>query len=114
MRERIVGDLASSPDVRWACLSGGDGLPLITAPEGVATTEAGAAVSASLLEAGANDLGEEIERVTLIGSDGILIVIRVDQNHRLLVAMERTPNHGSVRAAAIDAAARLSPLMPRI
>ncbi len=113
MRGRIIADISAEQSVRWVCIVGPDGLPIEAEPADIETTEIGAALTATLLTAGSVELGDRAERVTLIGSDGILIVIRIDDAHDLAVAMERTPRHGAVRSTAIHAARRLATLMPR-
>jgi predicted regulator of Ras-like GTPase activity (Roadblock/LC7/MglB family) len=111
MRSRIIADLAAEDGVRWVCIVGEDGLPIESAPSEVVTTEAAAALSKSLMAAGDKELADPAERVTIIGSDGILIISRIDSNFDLVLAMDRSPKHGSVRSAMKDAANRLAGFM---
>jgi len=108
MRSRIIADLAEEDGVRWVCIVGEDGLPIESAPPEIVTTEVAAALTKSLVSAGDKELADHADRVTIIGSDGILIINRIDANYELVLAMDRSPQHGSVRSAMKNAAIRLA------
>ncbi|MBT4059912.1 MAG: hypothetical protein HOE69_06370 [Euryarchaeota archaeon] len=115
MKARIVGELAAIDGVDWSALASKEGFILDVAGAPAVFLEATASLIPSIIETATEinsnaKLGQPTT-TTINGSDGTLIITRINDDYSLIIKCEAKSNLGLIRKSANDAIANLIPLL---
>jgi len=112
MLDRLMDDLSSRDEISWACLVGEDGTPIRVRPGVLSTPEAAAALAEQTMARAEEHLGEnKLHRMSLVGEDGIIVLVRVGESHVLISCGRDNRGHGTVRATTTEIADRMSSMI---
>lgn len=112
MLDRLMDDLSSQDEISWTCLVGEDGTPIRVRPGVLSTPEAAAALAEHTMVRAEEHLNEEkLLRMSLIGEDGIIVLVRIDESHVLISCGKEKRSHGTVRAKTTEIANRMSSII---
>ena len=112
MLDRLMDDLVERAEVSWCTLVGNDGVPVRTRPGILATPEVAAALVESAMARAEEHLdGARLTRMSLLADQGITVLVRVNDNHVLIVSGTDSREHGTLRSVASEVAGRMNPLL---
>ena len=112
MLDRLMDDLASRDEISWTCLVGEDGTPIRIRPGVLSTPEAAAAlVGQTMSRAEEHLMGSRLERMSLIGEDGTIVLVRVGESHVLISCGREVRGHGTVRSTTTEIANRITSII---
>ncbi len=112
MIDRLMDDLASREEISWSCLAGDDGIPIRIRPGVLSTPEAAAAlVEQTIARAEEHLMGSSLERMSLIGENGTIVLVRVGESHVLISCGREIRGHGTVRHATTEIAQRMKSII---
>jgi len=112
MLDRLMDDLVERAEVSWCTLVGNDGVPVRTRPGILATPEVAAALVESAMARAEEHLdGARLNRMSMLADQGITVLVRVNDNHVLIVSGADSREHGTLRSVASEVADRMSPLL---
>ena len=112
MLDRLMDDLVERAEVGWCTLVGNDGVPIRTRPGILATPEVAAALVENTMARAEEHLdGARLIRMSMIADQGITVLIRVNENHVLIVSGRDSREHGTLRSVASEVAERMNPLL---
>ena len=112
MLDRLMDDLVNRAEVGWCTLVGNDGVPIRTRPGVLATPEVAAAlVETTIAKAEEHLDGARLSRMSIIAEQGISVLVRINENHVLIVTGSDSREHGSLRSVASEVADRMKPLL---
>jgi len=112
MLDRLMDDLSSQDEISWACLVGNDGTPIRMRPGVLSTPEAAAALAEQTIAKAEEHLnGEELQRMSLVGENGIIVLVRINDSHVLISCGREKRGHGTVRAITTEIAKRMSSII---
>ena len=112
MLDRLMDDLVNRAEVGWCTLVGNDGVPIRTRPGVLATPEVAAAlVETTIAKAEEHLDGARLSRMSIIAEQGISVLVRINENHVLIVTGSDSSEHGSLRSVASEVADRMKPLL---
>ena len=112
MLDRLMDDLVNRAEVGWCTLVGNDGVPVRTRPGVLATPEVAAAlVETTIAKAEEHLDGARLSRMSIIAEHGISVLVRINENHVLIVTGSDSREHGSLRSVASEVADRMKPLL---
>ncbi len=112
MLDRLMDDLSSQDEISWACLVGDDGTPIRMRPGVLSSPEAAAALAEqTMAKAEAHLNGEELQRMSLVGENGIIVLVRINESHVLISCGREKRSHGTVRAITTEIAKRMSSII---
>ena len=107
-----MDDLASRPEISWTCLVGDDGIPIRIRPGVLSTPEAAAALAEQTMSRAEEHLmGGKLTRMSLVGKEGILILVRVGEYHVLITCGRDIQGHGTVRNTTTEVAERIASII---
>ena len=112
MLDRLMDDLVERAEVSWCTLVGDDGVPVRTRPGILATPEVAAALVESAMAKAEEHLdGARLTRMSMLADQGITVLVRVNDNHVLIVSGTDSREHGTLRSVASEVADRMNPLL---
>ena len=112
MLDRLMDDLASRKEILWACLVGDDGTPIRIRPGVLSTPEAAAALAEQTISRAEEHLmGNQLTRMSLIGEDGTMVLVRVGPSHVLISCGRDVRGHGTVRSTTTDVGKRMASII---
>ena len=112
MLDRLMDDLVERAEVSWCTLVGNDGVPVRTRPGILATPEVAAALVESAMARAEEHLdGARLNRMSMLADQGITVLVRVNDNHVLIVSGADSREHGTLRSVASEVADRMNPLL---
>ncbi len=112
MLDRLMDDLVERAEVSWCTLVGDDGVPVRTRPGILATPEVAAALVESAMARAEEHLdGARLTRMSMLADQGITVLVRVNDNHVLIVSGTDSREHGTLRSVASEVADRMNPLL---
>ena len=112
MLDRLMDDLASREEISWTCLVGDDGTPIRIRPGVLSTPEAAAALAQQTISRAEEHLmGNQLTRMSLVGQDGTLILVRVGPSHVLISCGRDTRSHGTVRNITTEIGKRMASII---
>lgn len=112
MLDRLMDDLSSQDEISWTCLVGEDGTPIRVRPGVLSTPEAAAALAEHTMVRAEEHLnGEKLLRMSLIGENGIIVLVRINESHVLISCGKEKRDHGTVRAKTTEIANRMSSII---
>ena len=112
MLDRLMDDLVDRAEVAWCTLVGNDGVPVRTRPGILATPEVAAALVDTIIAKAEEHLdGARLTRMSLLAEQGITILVRINENHVLIVTGTDSREHGTLRSVASEVAERMQPLL---
>ena len=112
MLDRLMDDLASREEIFWTCLVGDDGTPIRTRPGVLSTPEAAAALAEQTISRAEEHLmGNRLTRMSLVGQDGTLILVRVGPSHVLISCGRDIRSHGTVRNITTEIGKRMASII---
>lgn len=112
MLDRLMDDLVERAEVSWCTLVGNDGVPVRTRPGILATPEVAAALVESAMARAEEHLdGARLTRMSMLADQGITVLVRVNDNHVLIVSGTDSREHGTLRSVASEVADRMNPLL---
>ena len=112
MLDRLMDDLVERAEVSWCTLVGNDGVPVRTRPGILATPEVAAALVESAMAKAEEHLdGARLTRMSMLADQGITVLVRVNDNHVLIVSGTDSREHGTLRSVASEVADRMNPLL---
>ena len=112
MLDRLMDDLVERAEVSWCTLVGGDGVPVRTRPGILATPEVAAALVESAMARAEEHLdGARLTRMSMLADQGITVLVRVNDNHVLIVSGTDSREHGTLRSVASEVANRMNHLL---
>ncbi|MFL2977993.1 MAG: hypothetical protein DBX05_03895 [Candidatus Poseidoniales archaeon] len=112
MLDRLMDDLVERAEVSWCTLVGDDGVPVRTRPGILATPEVAAALVESAMARAEEHLdGARLTRMSMLADQGITVLVRVNDNHVLIVSGTDSREHGTLRSVASEVANRMNPLL---
>ena len=112
MLDRLMDDLASREEISWTCLVGDDGTPIRIRPGVLSPPEAAAALAEQTISRAEEHLmGNQLTRMSLVGQDGTLILVRVGPSHVLISCGRDTRSHGTVRNITTEIGKRMASII---
>ena len=112
MLDRLMDDLSSQDEISWACLVGDDGTPIRMRPGVLSTPEAAAALAELTIAKAEEHLnGEKLQRMSLVGENGIIVLVRINESHVLISCGREKRGHGTVRAITTEIAKRMGSII---
>ena len=112
MLDRLMDDLASREEISWTCLVGDDGTPIRIRPGVLSTPEAAAALAEQTISRAEEHLmGNQLTRMSLVGKDGTLVLVRVGPSHVLISCGRDVRGHGTVRNTTTEVAKRMTSII---
>tara|TARA_Y100000589_G_scaffold34708_3_gene29070 strand:- start:1142 stop:1510 length:369 start_codon:yes stop_codon:yes gene_type:complete len=112
MLDRLMDDLASREEISWACLVGDDGTPIRIRPGVLSTPEAAAALAEQTISRAEEHLmGNQLTRMSLIGENGTMVLVRVGPSHVLISCGRDVRGHGTVRSTTTDVGKRMASII---
>ena len=112
MLDRLMDDLASREEISWTCLVGDDGTPIRIRPGVLSTPEAAAALAEQTISRAQEHLmGNQLTRMSLIGENGTLVLVRVGPSHVLISCGRDVRGHGSVRNITTEVGKRMASII---
>ncbi|MEC7042503.1 MAG: hypothetical protein VXW30_03055 [Candidatus Thermoplasmatota archaeon] len=112
MLDRLMDDLASREEISWTCLVGDDGTPIRIRPGVLSTPEAAAALAEQTISRAQEHLmGNQLTRMSLIGENGTLVLVRVGPSHVLISCGRDVRGHGSVRSITTEVGKRMASII---
>ena len=112
MLDRLMDDLASRKEISWACLVGDDGTPIRIRPGILSTPEAAAALAEQTISRAEDHLmGNQLTRMSLIGEDGTMVLVRVGPSHVLISCGRDVRGHGTVRSTTTEVGKRMASII---
>ena len=112
MLDRLMDDLASRKEILWACLVGDDGTPIRIRPGVLSTPEAAAALAEQTISRAEEHLmGNQLTRMSLIGENGTMVLVRVGPSHVLISCGRDVRGHGTVRSTTTDVGKRMASII---
>ena len=112
MLDRIMDDLASREEISWTCLVGDDGTPIRIRPGVLSTPEAAAALAEQTISRAEEHLmGNQLTRMSLVGKDGTLVLVRVGPSHVLISCGRDVRGHGTVRNTTTEVGKRMTSII---
>ena len=112
MLDRLMDDLASREEISWACLVGDDGTPIRIRPGILSTPEAAAALAEQTISRAEEHLmGNQLTRMSLIGEDGTMVLVRVGPSHVLISCGRDVRGHGTVRSTTTEVGKRMASII---
>ena len=107
-----MDDLASREEIFWTCLVGDDGTPIRIRPGVLSTPEAAAALAEQTISRAEEHLmGNRLTRMSLVGQDGTLILVRVGPSHVLISCGRDIRSHGTVRNITTEIGKRMASII---
>ena len=112
MLDRLMDDLASREEISWTCLVGDDGTPIRIRPGVLSTPEAAAALAEQTISRAEEHLmGNQLTRMSLVGKDGTLVLVRVGPSHVLISCGRDVRGHGTVRNTTTEVGKRMTSII---
>ena len=112
MLDRLIDDLASREEISWTCLVGDDGTPIRIRPGVLSTPEAAAALAEQTISRAEEHLmGNQLTRMSLVGKDGTLVLVRVGPSHVLISCGRDVRGHGTVRNTTTEVGKRMTSII---
>ncbi len=112
MLDRLMDDLVSREEISWACLVGDDGTPIRIRPGVLSTPEAAAALADQTINRAEEHLmGDKLQRMSLVGENGTLVLVRVGESHILISCGREIRGHGTVRSSTTEVAERMKSML---
>ena len=112
MLDRLMDDLASREEISWTCLVGDDGTPIRIRPGVLSTPEAAAALAEQTISRAEEHLmGNQLTRMSLVGKDGTLVLVRVGPSHVLISCGKDVRGHGTVRNTTTEVGKRMTSII---
>ncbi|MAK26504.1 MAG: hypothetical protein CMA02_04445 [Euryarchaeota archaeon] len=112
MLDRLMDDLSSQDEISWTCLVGDDGTPIRVRPGVLSTPEAAAALAEHTMARAEEHLnGGKLQRMSLIGENGIIVLVRINDSHVLISCGKEKRGHGTVRSKTTEIADRMSSII---
>ena len=112
MLDRLMDDLASREEISWTCLVGDDGTPIRIRPGVLSTPEAAAALAEQTISRAEEHLmGNQLTRMSLVGKDGTLVLVRVGPSHVLISCGRDVRGHGTVRNTTTEVGKRITSII---
>jgi|TARA_Y100000768_G_C23953625_1_gene671580 predicted regulator of Ras-like GTPase activity (Roadblock/LC7/MglB family) len=112
MLDRLMDDLASREEISWTCLVGEDGTPIRIKPGVLSTPEAAAALAEQTISRAEEHLmGGQLTRMSLVGEEGTLVLVRVGPSHILISCGRDIRGHGTVRNTTTELGKRMASII---
>ena len=112
MLDRLMDDLSSRKEISWACLVDEDGTPIRMRPGVLSTPEAAAALVEHTISRAEEHLdGETLQRMSFIGQNGTIVVVRINDSHVLISCGRDKQSHGTVRSVTTQIAERMKSII---
>lgn len=112
MLDRLMDDLASREEISWTCLVDEDGTPIRIRPGILSTPEVAAALAEQTISRAEEHLmGNRLTRMSLVGEEGTLVLVRVGESHVLISCGRDIRGHGTVRSTTTEVGKRISSII---
>jgi len=112
MLDRLMDDLASREEISWTCLVDEDGTPIRIRPGILSTPDAAAALAEQTISRAEEHLmGNRLTRMSLVGEEGTLVLVRVGESHVLISCGRDIRGHGTVRSTTTEVGKRISSII---